>query len=302
MKEEARRVLERAITQLDDTVRDDPTEWAKEADKLDPSDPESIDEFVSHHAIYTHVILAGFQGMMSAVGSIIYGANAFTPALTHKGWMFWRRLPVTEDEKRALEEALLRSSSCMSSVAAHIPNDVGESGQMSPIERLEGLRKSWGILAQLYSCVRRYSSDLRQVLESSSNGVGTEKGRVGMSRTTIQKTIQRKSSSTEARKVSNDYLAQGIRFMNNGAPDRAISDFREAIRFNPQNSHAYANRGQAYLTIGQYERAVEDLNDAITLDPLNADAYRSRGLAYQAMGFDAGAQKEFSMAEKLQRR
>ena len=67
---------------------------------------------------------------------------------------------------------------------------------------------------------------------------------------------------------------------------RAIEDYTEAIRLDPELAVAYSNRGLAYDELGQMERAVADFDEAIRLDPQLALAYHNRGNAYYKTGPD----------------
>jgi len=75
----------------------------------------------------------------------------------------------------------------------------------------------------------------------------------------------------------------GLQAVNEGDYKKAIDDFSEAIRLDPQ-SGSYSNRGVAYARSGNLTKAFADYNDAIRLNPSNALAYLSRGIAYFEMG------------------
>ena len=75
----------------------------------------------------------------------------------------------------------------------------------------------------------------------------------------------------------NAYNAKGDR-------DRAIADFDEAIRLNPNNSNAFNNRGSAYNAKGDRDRAIVDYDKAIGINPGYAAAFYNRGNAYYAKG------------------
>jgi tetratricopeptide (TPR) repeat protein len=53
--------------------------------------------------------------------------------------------------------------------------------------------------------------------------------------------------------------------------DRAIADFTEVIRLNPQFIPAYRARGMAWNVNGDRDRAIADLTKAVELNPLNPE-------------------------------
>jgi tetratricopeptide (TPR) repeat protein len=81
------------------------------------------------------------------------------------------------------------------------------------------------------------------------------------------------------------FLNRGRAFANKGELDRAIADFNEAIRLNPNDATFAAianyNRGGVYQAKDDLDRAIADFNEAIRLDPQFADAYNNRGNAHR---------------------
>ena len=53
--------------------------------------------------------------------------------------------------------------------------------------------------------------------------------------------------------------------------DRAIADFTEAIRLDPNPDLAYQWRGDAYSDKGEYDKAIADYTESIRLDPNNEE-------------------------------
>ena len=78
-----------------------------------------------------------------------------------------------------------------------------------------------------------------------------------------------------------------VAYADKGQLDRAIQDYDQAIRLNPNDADAFTNRGVDYADKGQYDRAVQDYNQAIRLDPNSAKAFTNRGRAYRALGEQA---------------
>jgi tetratricopeptide (TPR) repeat protein len=95
------------------------------------------------------------------------------------------------------------------------------------------------------------------------------------------------------------YNNRGVAYNGKGSYDRALLDLDEAIRLNPKLTNAYAARGWAYTGKGSYDRAIADLDEAIRLDPKYAKAYNRRGLAYSSKGEHDRAIVDFDEAIRL---
>jgi tetratricopeptide (TPR) repeat protein len=80
------------------------------------------------------------------------------------------------------------------------------------------------------------------------------------------------------------YGDRGVEYGKNGELDRAIADFEQAIKLNPQDAGLYNNRGLAWKLKGELDRAIADEDQAIKLDPTLASAFYNRGLAWNAKG------------------
>jgi tetratricopeptide (TPR) repeat protein len=76
------------------------------------------------------------------------------------------------------------------------------------------------------------------------------------------------------------YNNRGIAWSHKKDYDRAIADFNEAIRLDPNDATAYNNRGWAWSNKKDYDRAIADYSEAIRLDPKYALAYNNRGWAW----------------------
>lgn len=119
-------------------------------------------------------------------------------------------------------------------------------------------------------------------------------------------------------------IERGIKYRDNEDYDRAIKEFTEAVKLDPDNADAYHCRAHIYLcsvtqqmyevaklgpndTDGKpveikfnvLETAIKDFNAAIRLDPKNPDVYVGRGSAYSALGKLDKAVKDYYEALKL---
>ena len=61
----------------------------------------------------------------------------------------------------------------------------------------------------------------------------------------------------------------------------------------------YLMRGDDYCDLGQYEKAVQDYDEAIRLNPQFAVAYNNRGVAYEWLGQKEKAYRDFAKAWEL---
>ena len=76
------------------------------------------------------------------------------------------------------------------------------------------------------------------------------------------------------------YYGRGYAYKKKGDYDHAIQDFNEAIHLNPNFERAYYDRGNSYIDKEDYDRAIQEFDEAIRLNPKDAYAYNNRGVAY----------------------
>src|SRR5499426_2124525 len=88
-------------------------------------------------------------------------------------------------------------------------------------------------------------------------------------------------------------------YYERGQYDRAIEDYNQAIRLNPNHANAFSNRGATYARKGEYDRAIESYDEAIRLNPKHADAFSNRGVAYARKGDYDRAVENYDEAIRL---
>jgi tetratricopeptide (TPR) repeat protein len=81
--------------------------------------------------------------------------------------------------------------------------------------------------------------------------------------------------------------------------ERAVADFTQAIRLDPNNAKIYNERGGVYDNMGDFDRAFTDFTQAIRLDPNYAIAYSNRALVYVHMGDLDRAIADYNQAIRL---
>jgi tetratricopeptide (TPR) repeat protein len=63
------------------------------------------------------------------------------------------------------------------------------------------------------------------------------------------------------------YFDRGMDSLSLLQHDKAIGDYSEAIRLDPNYANAYCGRGIAYYEVENYDKAISDYSEAIRLDP-----------------------------------
>ncbi len=84
-------------------------------------------------------------------------------------------------------------------------------------------------------------------------------------------------------------LNRGAAYANKQDMDRAMADYAEALRLDPNSAPAYFFRATAYMMKRDTAHAIADIGEAIRRSPKTADLYFYRGNAYSA-------QKDYSYA------
>ena len=95
------------------------------------------------------------------------------------------------------------------------------------------------------------------------------------------------------------YFDRGLAYDNTGDYEKAVSDYTEAIRFDSDFVPSFFNRGIVYGKQGKYAKAISDFTEAIRLDPNFAPAYDDRGMAYAKQGNLNKASADFATAKRL---
>jgi tetratricopeptide (TPR) repeat protein len=86
---------------------------------------------------------------------------------------------------------------------------------------------------------------------------------------------------------------RGLAHQRNGELELAIADYDQAIALNPKAVSPYYNRGLALADKGDLDRAILSYTTAIRLAPSDADARLHRGLAFLARGQVEDARADF---------
>jgi protein O-mannosyl-transferase len=82
--------------------------------------------------------------------------------------------------------------------------------------------------------------------------------------------------------------------------DKAILQFKEAIKLNQRYAKAHNDLGTAYARVGEFELALSEFNEAIKIDKDYADAHYNLGVLLEFLGEKEKALKEFEFALRLE--
>ncbi len=79
------------------------------------------------------------------------------------------------------------------------------------------------------------------------------------------------------------YYLRGVTYNSLGQPDKALSDFNQAITLDSNNPKYFLGRGLLYSNKNKYDEAIVDFDSAIRLDPDNDIASTNKKFCIQAM-------------------
>src|SRR5215218_1183434 len=86
-----------------------------------------------------------------------------------------------------------------------------------------------------------------------------------------------KSGTYNGRTLALAYSNRGVEWKAKGDLAKAIADFDEAIKADPEQPAAYNNRGIAYAAAADYDKAIADYDKGVEINPKYASALNNRG-------------------------
>ena len=100
---------------------------------------------------------------------------------------------------------------------------------------------------------------------------------------------------------SGTVLFRTVRLSPRPPGKRPLKSPREVKRQGPDPERAsdYFSKGWAAYQLGQYERAIQDYDEAIRLNPQDADAYYNRGQLHRHIGNTKEAEWDIQKAKEL---
>jgi len=107
------------------------------------------------------------------------------------------------------------------------------------------------------------------------------------------------SGRESGEKLARVFYDRGLAWLNKEQLGRAIEDFDEAIRLNPNFADAFSSRGDAYRLSNDPNHAIADYDKATELKPDDASAFKGRGLVFAEQSQYFYAIQEYDQAIKL---
>lgn len=159
MQEKARLILEYVIHQLDKAVDDVVRygSWRAQAEQVGTDDENSL------YATMI-VILPVLQATSDVATKMLVGENILTPSLLTRGWKFWKRPLLTENENKAVESAVIQYSEAvvtqfnsLRDTYKKLPNTTTYADVIFFAAGLDALS----------SCMQQLSADLKEILASA---------------------------------------------------------------------------------------------------------------------------------------
>jgi tetratricopeptide (TPR) repeat protein len=155
------------------------------------------------------------------------------------------------------------------------------------VERIEGERiwvasgsgKGWFPISQVMLLDEAIEFYTREIEADSRNArAWSERGIIWIHKVGYARAV---ADFSEAIRLDPDefstYVWRGIAWWYEHEYDKSIADCNEAIRLQPQSVVAYRNRGIAWRAKQEYDKAIADFNEAIRLDPQSPLNYLQRG-------------------------
>jgi len=140
----------------------------------------------------------------------------------------------------------------------------------------------------------RAIADFNQTLKLDPNNADAKEGLEE-----VQKRKQNSSSQPTTVQPDEAAFERGMAAYEQRNYDKAITEFTEVIRLNPNYELAYHFRARAYTMRQDYDKALADSNQAIRLNPNDDYNYSVRGFAYLLKKDYDRAIADFNHALKL---
>lgn len=108
-------------------------------------------------------------------------------------------------------------------------------------------------------------------------------------------------SSMDSISLSREAKKRAISLQSQGYLARAISEYKRAIKLNPEDAASYNNLGLAFTSLELFEDARDVLNKAIEMRPDAPNYHYNLGIVHLKLSDPARAEKEFRRVLELRK-
>lgn len=115
----------------------------------------------------------------------------------------------------------------------------------------------------------------------------------------VEKRYENEMLSSNIPLTAVDYLYRGDRKRRELELDKAILEYNNAIKVDPDYAEPYHSRGLVYASLENYPLAIQDFSTAIKLDPMSSYSYFNRALCYSILEETDNAILDYSSAINL---
>jgi type IV pilus assembly protein PilF len=106
--------------------------------------------------------------------------------------------------------------------------------------------------------------------------------------------------TTENIKKAESLNRRGVSYLSNGELNKAVVEFQEALKANPENKETLNFLGYINVRYGKHEDALSYYKKAVAIDPNYSEAINNLGTAYAALEQWDEAIRQFNLALKDQ--
>lgn len=109
-----------------------------------------------------------------------------------------------------------------------------------------------------------------------------------------------KASKVDTRLDASTYLAHGHLLERQGSHERAVAQYREALKINPNLVAAHNRLGITLNKLGRHAEASAEFRAALELEPRAAHLYNNLGFSLYLGGHFEAAERALARATELQ--
>jgi Flp pilus assembly protein TadD len=107
------------------------------------------------------------------------------------------------------------------------------------------------------------------------------------------------SSCSNKEQLAQKHFKKGFEYHNQGALDKAVEEYREALKLNPGFVEVYMNLGAIYVDKKDYDQALQQFKKAVELNYYNTKGHYNLGMVYVYRGEKEKAEAELKILKSF---